>query len=112
MPNGGKLHVRTYPKEMTETTHHEGSRKSSHLWLGDAVVVAEVSDSGSGISEENLGRIFDPFFTTKPTGKGTGLGLPVSKKIIELHSGSISIRNRPEGGVKVTVILKQAKEDS
>ena len=112
MPEGGRLHIRTYPKEMTETTHYEGSRKSTHLWVGDAVVVAEVTDSGSGIPEVNLAKIFDPFFTTKPTGQGTGLGLPVSKKIIELHGGSISIRNRPEGGVKVTVILKQAKEET
>ncbi|MEY2409127.1 MAG: hypothetical protein QOF48_1797 [Verrucomicrobiota bacterium] len=110
MHDGGQITVRTFPKEMTETTHYEGSRKSSHLWVGDAVVVAEVFDSGSGIPDENLAKIFDPFFTTKPTGQGTGLGLPVSKKIIELHGGSISIRNRPEGGVRVTVILKQAKE--
>jgi len=112
MPKGGRLLVRTYAKEMTETTHFEGSRKTSHLWVGDAVVVAEVLDSGTGIPEENLAKIFDPFFTTKPTGQGTGLGLPVSKKIIELHGGSINIRNRPEGGVRVTVILKQAKEES
>jgi PAS domain S-box-containing protein len=112
MPRGGTLSVRTYPKQMTETTHFEGSRSSTHLWVGDEVVVAEVEDSGSGIPEENLAKIFDPFFTTKPTGEGTGLGLPVTKKIIELHGGAISIRNKPEGGVRVTITLKQAKGET
>jgi len=110
MPRGGQITVRTYPKTMSETTHREGSRKSTHLWVGEKVIAAEVDDSGSGIPEENLAKIFDPFFTTKPAGEGTGLGLPVSKKIIELHGGAIAIRNRPEGGVRVTLIFKQAKE--
>ena len=52
------------------------------------------------------GRIFDPFFTTKPTGVGTGLGLPVTKKIIELHGGTIDIKNIPAGGIRVAITLK------
>jgi PAS domain S-box-containing protein len=109
MPNGGNITVRTYLKQMTETSHFEGSRKLSHWWVGDSVVVAEVDDSGTGIPEENLAKIFDPFFTTKPTGVGTGLGLPVSKKIIELHGGSLEVKNRREGGVRVTIMLKAQK---
>jgi signal transduction histidine kinase len=74
-------------------------------------VVAEVEDTGRGIPEENLAKIFDPFFTTKPTGVGTGLGLSVSKKIIELHGGVLGIRNKTSGsGVRVTVMLKPCKE--
>jgi PAS domain S-box-containing protein len=111
MPAGGSLSVRTYAKEMTETSQLEGSRKADRLWLGDTVVVAEVEDSGTGIPEEDLARIFDPFFTTKPTGVGTGLGLPVSKKIIELHGGSIDIRNKRSGpGVRVKIVLRERKE--
>ena len=97
MPGGGTLTVRTFAKEMTETTHHEGSRRADHFWVGDRAVVAVVEDTGGGVAQEHLAKIFDPFFTTKPTGLGTGLGLPVSKKIIELHGGTIDIRNKPEG---------------
>jgi PAS domain S-box-containing protein len=111
MPHGGTLAVRTFAKEMTETTHFEGSRKADHFWVGDTAVVAVVEDTGGGISQEHLAKIFDPFFTTKPTGVGTGLGLPVSKKIIELHGGTIDIRNKPlGGGVRVTVMLRKHKE--
>jgi len=106
MPNRGKLKVRTYCKQLTETTHFEGFRKAHPFWVGDTAVVAEVEDTGTGIAEEHLAKIFDPFFTTKPTGVGTGLGLPVSKKIIELHGGSLDIRNLKEGGVRVTIMLK------
>ena len=111
MPDGGTLTIRTFAKQMTETTHSEGSRSSAHLWVGDIAVVAEVEDTGSGIPEEHLAKIFDPFFTTKPTGVGTGLGLPVSRKIVELHGGTISIRNKPNGtGVRVTLLLKEQRE--
>jgi len=109
MPGRGALSVRTFTKQLTETTHFEGSRKATHLWVGETVVVAEVDDTGSGIPEANLARIFDPFFTTKPTGVGTGLGLPVSKKIIELHGGTIEIKNKTSGGVRVIVVLPGRK---
>ncbi len=112
MPQGGSLTVRTRSRTLTETTHFEGSRKADHLWVGDAVVVAEVEDTGSGISEEYLSKIYDPFFTTKPTGVGTGLGLSVTRKIIELHGGTIDIKNVPGGGVRVTITLKAQKEQT
>ena len=106
MPQGGKLRVRTYARQLTETTHFEGMRKMDRLSIGDTAVIADVEDTGTGIAEEHLTKIFDPFFTTKPTGVGTGLGLPVSKKIIELHGGSLDVRNLKEGGVRVRMMLK------
>ena len=108
-PEGGTITVRTYAKEVTETSHFEGSRSGDRMWVGDKVVVAEVEDTGTGIPQEYLVKIFDPFFTTKPTGVGTGLGLPVSKKIIELHGGTLTINNVPGSGVRVSVILKAGK---
>jgi signal transduction histidine kinase len=75
-------------------------------------VIAEVDDTGTGIPEENLARIYDPFFTTKPTGVGTGLGLPVSRKIIELHGGRLEIKNMKTGGVRVSITLKAQREQT
>lgn len=109
MNGGGKLTVRTSRTRAVRTSHTEGSRSSAQFFLGDTVVLAEIEDTGPGISQENLEKIFDPFFTTKPTGIGTGLGLSVSKKIVELHGGTIEITNRHEGGVRVAVVLKAEK---
>jgi two-component system, NtrC family, sensor kinase len=79
---------------------------------GDALAVTEVQDTGTGIPETLLPKIFDPFFTTKPVGHGTGLGLAVVKKIVDLHGGAIDIRNVPSGGVQVILILKMKQETS
>lgn len=109
MERGGLLVVRTFRKRLAHSLHDEGSRSGNQFFLGDLAVVTEIDDTGPGIREENLAKIFDPFFTTKPTGVGTGLGLPVSKKIIELHGGTLDIANRPGGGARVTIMLKPEK---
>jgi signal transduction histidine kinase len=72
----------------------------------ERLVVAEIQDTGPGIPQEHLNRIFDPFFTTKAVGKGTGLGLSIVKKIIDLHEGSIEVRNAQEGGAVVTLAFR------
>ena len=64
-----------------------------------------VSDSGTGIAEENLRKIFDPFFTTKEPGKGTGQGLAISHAIVtKKHGGSIAVES--ELGKGTTFILR------
>lgn len=73
------------------------------LSAGDQVLMLRVRDSGPGISVENQAKLFEPFFTTKPLGEGTGLGLSVSRNIVELHRGALDIRNAPEGGAMVTI---------
>ncbi|MEP5611314.1 MAG: ATP-binding protein [Cyclobacteriaceae bacterium] len=65
-----------------------------------------ISDTGVGISEENLSKISDPFFTTKPSGKGTGLGLSISFGIIQEHSGKISVTSKPSEGTRFNILFK------
>lgn len=57
----------------------------------DDEITLRVSDNGTGISDENLGKVFEPFFTTKQMGKGTGLGLAVSYGIVKMHRGDIRV---------------------
>lgn len=65
----------------------------------------KISDTGSGISEENINKVFDPFFTTKRPGKGTGLGLSVCMRIIDSHKGTINIGSQPNKGTTITTCL-------
>jgi signal transduction histidine kinase len=68
-----------------------------------------VTDTGGGISPENLSKVFDPFFTTKEVGKGTGLGLAICQSIVEQHRGVIDVQSEGEGkGAIVTVSLPVA----
>jgi PAS domain S-box-containing protein len=69
--------------------------------------VIAIADEGPGIPEDVRDRIFDPFFTTKT--RGTGLGLPTAKRIIDMHAGSIDIECPPSGGtiVRVTLPIRQ-----
>jgi len=70
-----------------------------------STVVLEVADSGPGISEDDREKIFEPFFTTKPDGKGTGLGLPIVRNIVDQHRGEIRVSRSDLGGAGFRVIL-------
>jgi len=78
MPDGGRLTLRTREK--------------------DGKVLAEVCDTGVGISEDLRLRIFDPFFTTREVGEGTGLGLTVSDSIVSSHEGTLEVESTPGKG--------------
>jgi two-component system NtrC family sensor kinase len=65
----------------------------------------EVADSGPGITDEDRERIFEPFFTTKPDGKGTGLGLPIVRNIIDHHHGQITVVRSDLGGAAFRVTI-------
>jgi signal transduction histidine kinase len=67
------------------------------------VVILEVSDTGSGISEDVAKRLFDPFFTTKDF--GTGLGLPIAARIVEKHRGALQYQTQNGRGTTFGIIL-------
>ncbi len=69
------------------------------------------TDTGSGITPENLKKIFAPFFTTKPLGEGSGLGLDISKKVIQKHGGDVKVASKVGVGTTFTFTLQtEARE--
>jgi len=72
---------------------------------GKSYIEVAITDTGTGIPEEILKNVFDPFFTTKRDSGGTGLGLSVTKGIIDHHQGSISIKSKEGVGTTVTITL-------
>jgi signal transduction histidine kinase len=64
-----------------------------------------VADNGHGISPEQIAKIFDPYFTTKQGKSGTGLGLYITKKVIDDHNGSIKVDSTPQVGTTITIRL-------
>lgn len=101
--NGGTLTVRTRRLLPTEPAGDSPA--------GDEALTVEVEDTGTGIPEDKLDKLFDPFFTTKAVGSGTGLGLSVSRKIVELHGATIKIGNRKTRGAtaRITFKLRETK---
>ena len=69
----------------------------------NGAVTIEVSDQGPGVRAEDMARIFEPYFSTYDT--GTGLGLPIARRIVEMHGGNIAAANRDHGGLSVRITL-------
>ena len=108
MSDGGTLAIRLGLTHIAApgVTPDRGNRSLVHSGVRRVGVIVEFNDTGSGIPATEIDSIYDPFFTTKPTGQGTGLGLTVSRKVVELHGGTLDISNRSEGGVSAKVLLK------
>lgn len=70
----------------------------------------EICDSGPGIASEHMDKVFEPFFTTRA--QGTGLGLPIARRIIDQHQGSITLQPEHPRGTRVTVVLPFQPADS
>jgi two-component system, NtrC family, sensor kinase len=95
-PEGGRIFIKTEPDDSLEETRFPGCPRRVRL---------SVTDTGSGIPNDLIDRIFDPFFTTKPVGEGTGLGLTISYKIVEEHSGFIDVKSEPGKGASFIITL-------
>ncbi|MGB7117280.1 MAG: ATP-binding protein, partial [Anaerolineales bacterium] len=76
------------------------SSSLDHNW-----VEIKISDTGTGIPQENLNKVFSPFFTTKTPGKGTGLGLSITYGIIKMHRGQINVQSQEGKGTTFTITL-------
>ena len=95
MPNGGKLVVET--RATPPAGHTPGA------------VQIVMSDSGKGISQENLGKIFSPFFTTRQ--QGTGLGLSITQRIVEQHHGELLVTSEQGKGATFTITFPYPKSE-
>lgn len=112
---GGELIIKTDIGEVVRLgkIDKQGTKKGDDMVWGEEedlgrptpVVFIEVTDTGEGISDENLKSLFDPFFTTKMT--GTGMGLPITLRIIEEHKGSIKVRSQLGKGTTFIITLPQ-----
>lgn len=100
MPGGGRLTLETAKVEIG----NQDALLQSDLAPGRYAVLI-VSDTGTGMTPETLGRIFEPFFTTKPKGQGTGLGLPTAFGIVKQSGGHIEVESEPGRGSTFRVYL-------
>lgn len=91
----------------------EGERRI-HIDLScdGSTVFIRIEDSGPGVPAATAERVFEPFFTTKPEGLGTGIGLAVSRNIVEAHGGEISLAEADLGGARFDLSLPVATADS
>lgn len=100
MPQGGDLSIETKMVSLSQGQ----TGKLRNIPAGSYMVLS-VTDTGSGISEENLATIFKPFFSTKPSNKGTGLGLAILDNIIKQHKAFLDIDTVPQQGTTFRVFF-------
>lgn len=105
MPNGGELIVEVKNVYVDESYQ----QKNCDANIGEHILVS-ISDTGTGISSDNLDKIFAPLFTTKGSEKGTGLGLPIVMRILKKHGGFISVNSEVEIGSEFNVYLPIYKQ--
>ena len=87
----------------TEITKAKSSRDPKRASSSAPMIQVSIKDTGTGISHEAMTHLFEPFFTTKPA--GTGLGLPITQRLIEEHRGTISVQSAPGQGATFQVVL-------
>jgi two-component system, cell cycle sensor histidine kinase and response regulator CckA len=107
MPRGGRLTIETSTIEFDDAAAAQFSQGRP-----GSFVCLSVSDTGCGISRENLPRIFEPFFTTKEIGKGTGLGLATVFGIVQQHQGWVNVYSEVGKGTTFRIYLPRLQKAS
>jgi two-component system, cell cycle sensor histidine kinase and response regulator CckA len=105
------LTIRAYKKQVTEIGYKTGYRRADFFTIGGEMVVVEISDTGTGISEEVMPKIFEPFFTTKSAKEGTGLGLSLAHMIMDRLSGTIDVESQENRGTTFFIKLQPAHKE-
>lgn len=107
MPQGGTLHIRLVNRHLTTDQAREIPGGRAGDWL-----VLDVTDTGTGIAPDVVDHIWEPFFTTKAESKGTGLGLPTVRGIVNRHMGFVELRTKVGHGTTVRVYLPPVRDQS
>jgi len=107
MPSGGTVAIKT----VNQTVNKSSALGTAIMPPGDYVRI-EVSDTGTGMSQEVQSKIFDPFFTTKPVGQGTGLGLATVYGIVKQTGGFITVDSEVGKGTSFNIYLPRLRADA
>lgn len=99
MPRGGSITIQAARQRSAEPSEMAGASTEDKVCLS-------IIDTGDGIAPDVLAQIFKPFFSTKP--QGSGLGLPITRKILEGHEGTIAVESELGKGTKITITLPAA----
>ena len=95
--------------QLSVMTEQAAALADSEVKVGaaqDAKLCLKIKDTGVGIPPENISRLFDPFFTTKT--KGIGLGLSITRRIIQEHNGTIAVESELHQGTTFSILLPRA----
>ena len=99
MPNGGVLTLRTFATPISEKITDGRTEEANETYI-------EIKDTGHGMSKETLKNLFNPDFTTKAD--GTGLGMPIVRRIITVHDGEIDVKSQENLGTTVRITFKNS----
>jgi len=104
-----RVFVNVISNALEAAEHRPGARVEVALYRRENYAVVEITDNGEGIAPDARAKVLLPFFTTKPT--GTGLGLVIAKKIMDLHGGRIEIDSAPGAGTSVRLVIPTQRID-
>ena len=118
MPDGGTLRVKTYftpstpygePENLQNRDDNED--KENRNTDTDGTVSLEIQDTGYGMSDETMANLFVPYYTTKSEADGTGLGIPIVKRIVDEHGAEIEFQSTEDVGTTVCIYFPYNRDE-